>query len=134
MGKGRFIGQLMDILLKIFSTFIIVFVLYFSTKIIKDFAYTYFIFPLVSIVIIFICGINVGKALEKVKRNEPIGFFTKRRNERNEKTDSVIGTEFIIKDTRRVITNKKILKEVESGDKVHVKVNNYNEIIDEREN
>lgn len=134
MKKGKFIRQLADILMKIFSAFIIVFILYFTTKIIKDFAYTYFVFPLISIVIIFVCGINVGRSLEKVKRNEPVGCFTKKIKVNNSNLDNIIGTEFIVKDTRRCITNKKILKEVEDGDKIHVKVTNYNEIIDESEN
>ena len=71
------------------------------------------------------CGLNVGRSLEKIKRNEEIGFFTKRK--KNVKEESYEPTEFIVKDTTRIVTNKKILKEVQDGDKIHLKVFNYND-------
>ena len=133
MKKGNSIRQAIDILLKIAFAFIIVFVFYFVCKIIGSFAYNYFIFPLVSITIIFICGVNVGRSLEKLKTNDPIGFFT-RKNKNVETTNELYEkTEFTIQDTYRVVENKKILKEVAEGDKIHIKVFNYNDIINDAE-
>ena len=128
MIKWKFFRQILDILTKIFSAFVIVFLFYFVGKIFEDFAYNYFIFPLVAVLTIFICGVNVGRSLEKLKTNDAIGFFT-----RNKKIGTVENlstsekTEFIIKDTSRIVTNKKILKEVQDGDKIHLKVFNYND-------
>ena len=78
MRKGKFLKETLDILTKIFVAFVIVFIFYFASEKINNFAFDYFIFPLVSIITIFICGINVGRSLEKLKTNEPIGFFTRR--------------------------------------------------------
>lgn len=124
MKKGRIFNQMLDIIIKILIAFIIVFVLYLISKFVNNFAYDYFAFPLISMVIMFLCGVNVGKSLEKVKNKQCIGFFTKIKNDNhiNEKT------EFYINDKIQIITNKKILKEVQEGDKVHIKTFNYNEI------
>ncbi len=128
MIKLKFFRQTLDILTKIFFAFIIVFFFYFMGKIFDDFAYNYFLFPLVAILTIFICGVNVGRSLEKLKTNESIGFFTKNiKKETIEKMSATEKTEFIIKDTSRIVTNKKILKEVQDGDKIHLKVFNYND-------
>jgi len=124
MKKGKTIRQTLDILIKIFAAFVMVFVLYLISKSIEEFAYNYFIFPFISIIIIFICGINVGRSLEKIKKNKPIGFFTKTIEKENKETK----TEFTIKDNYEIVTSKKILKEAEDGDKVHIKTFNYNDI------
>ena len=130
MKKGRFFRQTIDVYIKILSAFIIVFVLYFISEIVNNFAYDYFIFPLISITVIFMCGVNVGRSLEKIKINESIGYFTK-----DDKKDESCAksTEFVISDNGREVTNKKILKEIKDGDKVHIKVFNYNDIVDNKE-
>lgn len=127
--KGKIIRQTTDIFVKIVFAFILVFLLFILSEMINNFAYDYFVFPFLSIIIIFVCGVNVGKSLEKMKNNESIGFFTKiKAVENNEKT------EFYINDKIQIITNKKILKEVEDGDKVHIKTFNYDEInLDKKE-
>jgi len=130
MRKGRFFRQTIDVYMKILSAFIIVFILYFISEMVNHFAYDYFIFPLISITVIFMCGVKVGRSLEKIKINASIGYFTKDDNKEDSYTKS---TEFIINDNGREVTNKKILKEVRDGDKVHIKVFNYNDIVDERE-
>ena len=130
MRRGKTIGQFLDVLYKILIAFIIVFVLYFIGNFIETFAYDYFIFPFLSIIIIFVCGVNVGKSLEKIKHNESTGIFTKDiKKDTNENI-----TEFIIEDTREIITNKKILKELEDGDKVHVKTYQIHETYLDDEN
>lgn len=123
MKKPRLIGQFMDVIYKIIIAFIIVFVLYFVSRFVNSFAYEYFIFPFVSIVVVFVCGINVGRSLEKIKHNESTGIFTRAKIDNEDKQI----TEFIIEDTREIITNKKILKELEDGDIVHVKTNKIHE-------
>ena len=133
MRKGKFLKETMDILTKIFFAFVIVFVFYFVSEKINNFAFDYFIFPLVSIITIFICGINVGRSLEKLKVNEPIGFFTKRGKNADSERELSGKTEFIINDNSRVVTNKKILKEVEEGNQIHIKVFNYDDLIEKRE-
>ena len=75
--------------------------------------------------IVFICGVKVGSSLEKMRKNESIGLFTKNKNVTNKKSD----TEFFVKDNYEIVTNKKILKE-EVGDRVHIKTFNYDEIVD----
>ena len=130
MKKSKTFGQTIDILVKIFSSFIIVFFFYFLGKFVNNFAYNYFVFPLVAIVIVFVCGVNVGRSLEKMKTNEKIGFFTR---ENKKIKDDRKETEFIVSDTNRIVKNKKILKEVSEGDKIHIKVFNYNDLFDERE-
>lgn len=127
--KGKTIRQTMDIFTKIVIAFVLVYLLFILSEIINNFAYDYFIFPFFSILIIFICGVNVGKSLERMKRNISIGYFSKSKDVNdNEKT------EFYINDRIQIITNKKILKEVQDGDKVHIKTFNYNEInIDKKE-
>lgn len=129
MKKGKTIRQTMDIFTKIVIAFVLVYLLFILSEIINNFAYDYFIFPFFSILIIFICGVNVGKSLERMKRNISIGYFSKSKDVNdNEKT------EFYINDRIQIITNKKILKEVQDGDKVHIKTFNYNEInIDKKE-
>lgn len=125
MKKSYLFIQTLDILVKIILAFIILFICYLIGNFINDFAYHYFIFPLVSFVTIFVCGINVGRSLEKMKRNEPIGFFT--RGLKN--NEEVVGkTEFEIKDNVKITTNKKVLKEFKDGDSVHLKIFNYNDI------
>ena len=134
MKKGKTIRQTLDIFTKIFIAFVIVFILYLLSESIELFVYDYFIFPVVSIIIIFICGIKVGVSLEKIKDNKAIGIFTKIRGTDKKETK----TEFIIKDSYEIVTNKKILKEIEDGDKVHIKTFNYDEVSlnnkEEREN
>lgn len=125
--------QTLDIMLKILLAFIIVFVLYFTTKLINNFAYDYFIFPLIAITIIFMCGVNVGRSLEKLKTNESIGYFTKKSSENKDYNDFGEKTEFIINENIRIPTNKKVLKEVQEGNQVHIKVTNYNDIYNEEE-
>ena len=132
MKKNGFLAQTLDILIKIFFAFIIVFSFYFVTLFVNSFAFDYFIFPLVAILTIFVCGVNVGKSLEKLKTNESIGFFTRKKNNKNNDYSSEV-TEFIVRDNNREITNKKILKEVKEGNQVHIKVFNYNDIFDEEE-
>ena len=133
MTKAKFILQTMDILIKIFMAFIVVFVSYFVSEKINNYAYDYFMFPLISIITIFVCGINVGRSLEKLKTEEPIGFFTKKllSNSKKISQTDITNTEFIIRDNGRLVTNKKILKETVEGDKVHIKVFNYNDIVEE---
>ena len=62
--------------------------------------------------------------MEKIKDNKAIGIFTKIRGMDKKETK----TEFIIKDSYEIVTNKKILKEIEDGDKVHIKTFNYDEV------
>lgn len=123
MKKGKTFGQILDILLKIIYAFIILLFLYFVGEFIENVVYHYFILPLVSFITVFICGVNVGKSLEKIKRGESVGFFTKSKGEvKNERT------EFVINDNIRITTNKKVLKEFKDGDKVHLKAFNYDDI------
>ena len=123
MKKGKTFGQILDILLKIIYAFIILLFLYFVGEFIENVVYHYFILPLVSFITVFICGVNVGKSLEKIKRGESVGFFTKSKGEvENERT------EFVINDNIRITTNKKVLKEFKDGDKVHLKAFNYDDI------
>ena len=70
------------------------------------------------------CGVNVGKSLEKIKDNKSIGAFTKEK----EKLKNDERTEFYVNDRIQIVTNKKILKEVQEGNKVHIKMFDYNEI------
>ena len=120
---------MVDILIKILLAFLLVFGLFSFSEIINSFAYDYFVFPLISTIIIFVCGVNVGKSLERIKNNVSIGFFTKVKEVRNNEK-----TEFYINDNIQIVTNKKILKEVQDGDKVHIKTFNYNEIqLDKKE-
>ena len=123
MKKSKTFGQILDILTKILGAFIIVFLLYFIGKIINTFAYNYFIFPFASVIIVFVCGINVGKSLEKIKHREAIGVFSK---ERKKNYKDIGKTEFVVRDRRQILTNKKILKELEDGEIVHVKNYQYN--------
>ena len=124
MKKSHTFIQTLDILMKIIVSFIVLFVFYLIGKFVDDFSYHYFIFPLVSFIVIFACGINIGRSLEKMKNNGPIGFFTK-----GLKNEELSGkTEFVIKDNMKITTNKKVLKEFEEGDSVHLKIFNYNDI------
>lgn len=129
MKKGKTFRQMLDIYTKIFIAFILVFIMYIIGKSINLFIYSYFIFPFLSIIIIFLCGVKVGKALEKIKDNKSIGVFTKEKE--TKKSDN--NTEFVIKDEYEIITNKKILKEIEDGEKVHVKIFNYDDIYNKEE-
>lgn len=124
MKKARLFGQFLDVIYKILFAFIIVFLLYFLGKILDSSSYDYFVFPFISVVIIFVCGVNVGKSLEKIKHHESSGVFTK-SSDCNKKTEAV--TEFYVDDTRPIITNKKILKDLEEGNKVHIKTYEINE-------
>lgn len=123
-----FVKQTADIFFKILISFIIVFLLYFSSEFVNNFAYDYFVFPLLAITVIFLCGVNVGRSLEKIKTNQNLVV---KNNSASKKTETVGKTEFIINDTNNVSKNKKILKEVEDGDKIHIKVINYDDINNE---
>lgn len=125
MKKTYIFVQTLDILTKIIVVFMVLFMFYLVDKFINNFAYHYFVFPLSCFVSVFICGISVGKSLEKIKDNEPIGFFT-RGLKSNKRFDN--RTEFEIKDNLRITTNKKVLKEFKEGDSVHLKIFNYNDI------
>lgn len=124
MKKGSSLGAMLDISLKIIFSFAIVFAVYLVSKEVNNFAFSYFVFPFVSYIVIFICGINVGKSLEKIKNNESTGLFT--RKKKNESR-----TEFKINERIMAYTNKKIIKQLENGDRVHVKAKNYDEIDDD---
>ncbi len=128
MKNIRFVKQTAEIFLKILISFIIVFMLYFSSEFVNNFVYDYFIFPLLSITIIFICGVNVGRSLERIKINQNLVM---KHGGSIKKTETIEKTEFIINDTNNINKSKKILKEVEEGDKIHIKVINYNDINDE---
>lgn len=119
MKKKKIYKLLIDLMLKIIISFSLIFILYLlSKKIIVSYSYTYFIFPSLSIIIVFICGVNVGKTLERIRNNDERGFFIKNKSKNNTIEDS----EYIISDTRQIITNKKILRQLEEGEKVHVKI------------
>ena len=124
MKKGSSLGAMLDISLKIIFSFAIVFAVYLVSKEVNNFAFSYFVFPFISYIVIFICGINVGKSLEKIKNNESIGLFT--RKKKNESR-----TEFKINERIIAYTDKKIIKQLENGDRVHVKAKNYDEIDDD---
>lgn len=71
----------------------------------------------------------MGKSLEKMKNNKSVGFFSKVKDVKNNDR-----TEFFINDRIQIITNKKILKEVQDGDTVHIKTFNYDDInLDKKE-
>ena len=123
MKKGRIFSQMLDIIIKIMIAFVFVFVLYLISKLVNNFAYDYFIFPFLSIIIIFVCGVKVGIALERVRDNKSIGIFTKPKQEEQNLKE----TEFTVKERTEIITNKKILKEDEE-DRVHVKSFNFDDI------
>ncbi len=124
MKKGSSLGAMLDISLKIIFSFAIVFAVYLVSKEVNNFAFSYFVFPFISYIVIFICGINVGKSLEKIKNNESTGLFT--RKKKNESR-----TEFKINERIIAYTDKKIIKQLENGDRVHVKAKNYDEIDDD---
>ena len=126
MNKGRTLKQTIDILAKIMISFIIVFVLYIISKIVNNFAYDYFIFPFISFIIVFICGINVGKGLEKMKVKSESNTFE--ISDARTENDLESKTIFHVNDKVEIVTNKKIIKELENGEIVHVKTFNYNEI------
>ncbi len=124
MKKGSSLGAMLDISLKIIFSFAIVFAVYLVSKEVNSFAFSYFVFPFVSYIVIFICGINVGKSLEKIKNNESTGLFTRKKKSENR-------TEFKINERIMAYTNKKIIKQLENGDRVHVKAKNYDGIDDD---
>lgn len=130
MKKTRIFGQFLDVIYKILFAFIIVFLLYFLGKLLNSSSYDYFVFPFIAVVIIFICGVDVGKSLEKMKHHESSGVFTK--NNDNKKKETSI-TEFYVDDTKQIITNKKVLKDLEEGNKVHIKTYEINEQEDTNE-
>lgn len=116
MKKSKTIRQFLDIFLKIAISFIVVFVFFYLTKFINSFAYNYFIFPFVSIIVIFICGVKVGRSLEKIKNNESTGIFTLTKND-----GQFDNTEFTVKEIEVVNKDKKIIKQEDNEEKVHVK-------------
>lgn len=122
MRKSKSIGELLDITIKVLLPFMIVFFIYFISEKINDFAFSYFIFPFISCIIVFVCGINVGKSLEKIKNNEPIGIFTKNKNDKSEITEFKINERLIVK------TDKKIIKQLENGERVHIKAKNFDDL------
>jgi len=124
MKKVNSLRGLIDITIKIVFSFAIVFCIYLVSKKVDNFAFSYFVFPFASYIIIFICGVNVGRSLEKIKNNESIGIFTKKK-----KNDNQV-TEFKINERIIAYTDKKIIKQLENGDRVHVKAKNYDEIDD----
>ena len=130
MRKKYFFKQLIEVFIKIIFSFLIIFGLYFVSWLTNDFSYNYFIFPLLSIIVIFVCGISIGRYLERMKHVDYNSVQSKTNNQEIELNGD---TEFIISDTSRDSTSKKVLKEVVDGDKVHIKVFNYNDIVDERE-
>ena len=122
MRKAKTLKSSIDIFVKILTAFFVVFILYLVSKGINNFVYDYFFFPFISFIIVFICGINVGKGLERMKKNQQ----NKPYQYDNFKEETK--TEFHVNERVKIITNKKILKELEDGNIVHVKTFNYNEI------
>lgn len=123
MKRGSSLGAMLDIMVKIIFSFAIVFAVYLVSKEVNNFAFSYFIFPFISYIVIFICGINVGKSLEKIRNNESTGIFTRKKNNKGR-------TEFKINERIIAYTDKKIIKQLENGDRVHVKAKNYDELDD----
>lgn len=124
MKKGRFFRQMGDFFIKISVSFSIVLILYYFSKKIDNFAYDYFLFPSISITVIFLCGVNVGRSLERIKNNEKIGFLTK--NDSCESESKEI-TEFIVSEKFVMNTNKKVIEDKEET--IHKKVLNYDDNI-----
>lgn len=124
MKKGMTMRQTMDVIFKILIAFVIVFFLYFTSKLTDSFVYNYFLFPFFSIIVVFMCGVNVGKALEKMKNNKSTGFFSK--SIENDKKETP--TEFKINNRNQIITTKKIVKESDDFEKVHIKVFDYDDV------
>ena len=123
MREKRNLNQTIEILKKIIISFSIVFILYLISYLVNNFAFDYFIFPFISFIVVFVCGIHVGKGLEKMKCATYSGYSEK--NDEDNKNDK---TEFHVNDRVKIVTNKKIIKELENGEIVHVKTFNYNEI------
>ena len=128
--KRKTIRYTFDIFSKIFWSFLAVGIFYAISLFVNDFGYDYFIFPLVSFLIIFMCGVNVGKALEKMSKSTTIGhvsnYSVRAKNNKNVVDHTVFK---VNEDTDRVVTTKKILKEVKEDDKIHIKVFNYNDLV-----
>lgn len=122
MKKNSTINQTVNIMIKIFVAFIIVYFLYFLGEKTNNFTYDYFIFPILAILVIFICGVKVGRALERMKNSQ-----TKTNTVKNNKD---VNTEFVIQERKAIITNKKVISEKYFEDKIHKKVYNYDNLSD----
>ena len=133
MKNMQFAKQTADIFFKILVSFIMVFVLYFISELVNNFIYNFFVFPLLSITIIFVCGVNVGRSLERISMNQNLIGTHKKNSIKTKEKESLENTEFVINDTNNISKNKKILKEFKEGDKIHIKVINYDDINDERD-
>ena len=124
LNKGRNLKPIIEILKKILISFSIVFVLYLISYLINNFAYDYFIFPFISFIVVFMCGIHVGKGLERMSKKSK-GYSLEDNDDSQYGEDK---TEFHVNDKVKIVTNKKIIKELENGEIIHVKTFNYNEI------
>jgi len=125
MKKNSTINQTVNIMIKILIAFIVVYLLYFIGEKTNNFTYDYFIFPLLAILVIFMCGIKVGRTLERMKYNQTKGTSFKNNKD--------INTEFVVQERKAIITNKKVFNEKEFEEKVHKKVYDYDAINDKEE-
>ena len=118
MKKNYTFNQTINIISKILIAFILVYLLYYIGEKTNSFTYDYFIFPILAVLIIFICGVKVGRTLESMKTKQ-----SKSINVKNNKN-----TEFIVPERVAIVTNKKVVSEKDFEEKVHKKIYDYDDV------
>ena len=117
MKKSKIIWNYIDMFITVIAVFFVIFVVYIITEGLERYVYRYAVFPFVAVILIFSLGIFLGNAIEKTKKNKPIGVFSAKMAQIRKKKNVFIFSDNGVPYTPR----KEIIEEIKSGEIVHVK-------------
>ena len=101
----------------------IIFIVYLIAEHLEKYIYRYTLFPFIAVILIFSLGLFLGRAIERTKKNKPIGLFSNKMAEIRKKKNVFIFSDSGIPYTPR----KEIIEEIKSGEIVHVKQIHHSE-------
>lgn len=123
MKRSKAIWNYIDMLLATTIILGIILVVYLITESLEKYVYRYALFPFVAIILIFSLGLFLGRALERTKKNKPIGLISNKMAQIRKKKNVFIFSDNGVPYTPR----KEIIEDIKSGEIVHVKQFHHSE-------
>lgn len=123
MKKAKIIWNYIDMFFTITIIMGIIFGAYLITEGLEKYIYRYTIFPVIAVILIFVLGLWLGRAVERTKKSKPIGFISNKMAEERKKKNV-----FIFSDNGLpYIPRKEIIEDIKSGEIVHIKQIHHSE-------
>jgi co-chaperonin GroES (HSP10) len=123
MKKSKSIWNYIDMLTQTLFIFILIYIAYETAENLERYIYRYTTFPFIACVLIFTLGMILGRAIERTKKNKPVGLISKKMAALKKKKNVFIFSD----DGETYTSHKEIIEDIKSGEIVHVKQFQNNE-------